>query len=84
VEDFTFPGPKTRDMVAVLKALELHAAKTLMLVPRADANIVKSGRNIPKLGILEADKASTYDIVNNQILLIQKSAVEVLQNTFKN
>jgi large subunit ribosomal protein L4 len=84
VEDFTFPGPKTRDMVSVLKALELHAAKTLMLVPRADANIVKSGRNIPKLGILEADKASTYDIVNNQILLIQKSAVEVLQNTFKN
>jgi large subunit ribosomal protein L4 len=55
-----------------------------MLVPRADANVVKSGRNIPKLGILEADKASTYDFVNNQILLIQKSAVEVLQNTFKN
>jgi large subunit ribosomal protein L4 len=84
VEDFTFPGPKTKEMVSVLKALELHASKTLMLVPRADANVVKSGRNIPKLGILEADKASTYDFVNNQILLIQKSAVEVLQNTFKN
>ena len=33
---------------------------------------------------MEADKASTYDFVNNQVLLIQKSAVEVLQNTFKN
>ena len=84
VEDFTFPGPKTKEMVSVLKALELQASKTLMLVPKADANVVKSGRNIPKLGILEADKASTYDIVNNQVLLIQKSAVEVLQNTFKN
>jgi large subunit ribosomal protein L4 len=84
VEDFTFTGPKTKEMVTVLKALELHAAKTLMLLPRADANVVKSGRNIPKFDILEADKASTYDIVNNQILLIQKSAVEVLQNTFKN
>ena len=28
---------------------------------------------------LKADKASTYDLVNNSILLIQKSAVEVLQ-----
>jgi hypothetical protein len=34
--------------------------------------------------VLEADKASTYDLVNNQVLLMQKSAVEVLQNTFKN
>ena len=84
VEDFTFPAPKTKEMVTVLKALELASAKTLMLMPKADANVVKSGRNIPKLGILEADKASTYDFVNNQVLLIQKSAVEVLQNTFKN
>jgi large subunit ribosomal protein L4 len=84
VEDFTFPEPKTKEMVSVLKALELQASKTLMLVAKADSNVVRSGRNIPKLGILEADKASTYDIVNNQVLLIQKSAVEVLQNTFKN
>jgi large subunit ribosomal protein L4 len=45
---------------------------------------VRSGRNIPGLFVKEADKASTYDLVNNSTLLIQKSAVEVLQNTFKN
>jgi large subunit ribosomal protein L4 len=84
VEDFSFGAPKTKEMVAVLKALELASAKTLMLVPKADANVVKSGRNIPRFGVLEAGKASTYDFVNNQMLLIQKSAVEVLQNTFKN
>ena len=44
----------------------------------------KSGRNIPGMQVLEADKASTYDLLNNQMLLIHKSAVEVLQNTFKN
>lgn len=84
VEDFTFGVPKTKEMVSVLKALQLETAKTLLLVPKADQNVVKSGRNIPRLGVLEADKASTYDFVNNQVLLIQKSAVEVLQNTFKN
>ncbi len=84
VEDFTFAAPKTREMAGVLKALELDSSKTLMLLPRSDQNVVKSGRNIPRLAVLEADKASTYDLVNNQVLLIQKSAVEVLQNTFKN
>lgn len=84
VEDFTFGAPKTKEMVTVLKALELSAAKTLLLLSKPDASVVKSGRNIPGLLIAQADKASTYDFVNNQVLLIQKSALEVLQNTFKN
>lgn len=84
VEDFTFEAPKTKEMNTVLKALDLVSSKTLLLMPKADQNVVKSGRNIPRLEILEADKASTYHLVNNQVLLIQKSAVEVLQNTFKN
>lgn len=84
VEDFTFDAPKTKEMQTVLAALDLLSSKTLMLMPKNDSNVVKSGRNIPRLDIKEADKASTYDLLNNQVLLIQKSAVEVLQNTFKN
>lgn len=83
VEDFSFEDPKTKDMVAVLKALELDARKTLFLTAKSDANVYKSGRNIPRLNILPADKASTYDLVNNQVILFQKSAIEVLHNTFK-
>ncbi|MBI4536273.1 MAG: 50S ribosomal protein L4 [Ignavibacteriae bacterium] len=83
VEDFSFEVAKTKDMVAILKALQVDSAKTLLLMPKSDHNVVKSGRNIPSLKVLEADKASTYDLVNNHVLLFQKSAVEVLQNTFK-
>ena len=84
VEDFTFEAPKTKDMAAILKALELTESKTLLLTPKSEPNVARSGRNIPSLNVLEADKASTYDLLNNGVLLIQKSAVEVLQNTFKN
>jgi large subunit ribosomal protein L4 len=84
VEDFSTAAPKTKEMMGVLKALELGATKTLLLLAKPDANVVKSGRNIPGLHIAQADKASTYDFVNTQVLLIQKSALEVLQNTFKN
>lgn len=84
VEDFSFGEPKTKEMAAILKALDLTSLKILLLMPKSDQTVVKSGRNIPTLRVLEADKASTYDLLNNSMLLIQKSAVEVLQNTFKN
>jgi large subunit ribosomal protein L4 len=84
VEDFSFEAPKTRELTAVLKALDLATAKTLVLLAKSDDRVVKSGRNLPRVHVAEADKASTYDLVNHQVLLIQKSAVEVLQNTFKN
>lgn len=83
VEDFTFDAPKTKDMAAVLKALQLEGTKTLFLTGTSDHNVYKSGRNIGSLHILPADKASTYDLVNNQVILFQKSAVDVLHNTFK-
>jgi len=83
VEDFAFEAPKTKEMAAVLKALQLDSTKTLFLTGRSDASVYKSGRNIPRLNILPADTVSTYDLVNNQVILFQKSAVEVLHNTFK-
>ena len=82
VEDFTFDQPKTREMAAILKALQLSGQKTLLVVPRKDDSIWKCGRNIKYLNVIEASKASTYEILDNSILLIQKSAVEVLEKTF--
>jgi large subunit ribosomal protein L4 len=84
VEDFDFKEIKTKSMSALLKALELDKKKTLLLTRNADQILIKSGRNIAKLQVREADKASTFEILKNNILLIQKSAVDVLQNSLKN
>jgi large subunit ribosomal protein L4 len=84
VEDFTFPAPKSKEMLAVLKALSLNEKKTLILVPSTDVNVYKSGRNIPSVSVLEANKASTYHILNNQVLLIQKTALGVLETSIRN
>ncbi len=82
VEDFTFEQPKTKRMIEILKAFNLLNKKVLILTASTDLNVYKSGRNIPEVNVLEAYKASTYDILNNQMILIQKSAIDVLQNTF--
>lgn len=82
VEDFTFDMPKTKQMTAVLKALKIDSKKALVLVPKTDLNVLKSGRNIPRVSVLEAAKASTYEILNGGTIVLQKSSVDVIQKTF--
>lgn len=84
VEDFSFEAPKTKEMMAVLKALSLAEKKTLLLMPAADHNIIRSGRNIEGLSIQEASKASTFDILRSQVLLIQKSALSTIEGVQRN
>ena len=81
VEDFTFAKPATKELAAVIKALELAGKKTLLLVPKTDPIVWKSGRNIPRFNVLEASKASAYEILDTQVLLIQQSAVEILEKS---
>ena len=84
IEDFNFEKPKTKEFASILKSLNLTGKKILLLTNGNQEIVFKSGRNIPKTKILEAAKASTYDILNNQVLIIQKSAVDVIHKTFGN
>jgi len=82
VEDFNFDTPKTKEFSKILTNLKLSGKKTLLLTNGNLSSVYKSGRNISKVKILEADKASTYDIVNNQILLLQLGGVELINKSF--
>ena len=83
VEDFSFDKPKTKDFVSMMEALNLNGKKILLLTGKNETNLYKSGRNISKVNVLEASKASTYDILNNQLLILQKSAIDAISETFK-
>jgi large subunit ribosomal protein L4 len=84
VEDFSFENPKTKEFLKVLNNLKINGKKVLLLTTYYNSVVYKSGRNIPKIQILEASKASTYDILNNQILLLQKGAVDVIEKNLLN
>ncbi len=84
VDDFNFEQSKTKEFVEMLKALNVSGKKVLLLTNGKMETVYKSGRNIPKVKILEADKASAYDILNNQVLIMQKSAVDVITKSFGN
>ncbi len=82
VEDFNFDAPKTKDFGQILDSLSLNGKKTLVLTNGTQENVYKSGRNILKVYIREAEKVSAYELLNNQVILLQKGAVEKLESTF--
>jgi large subunit ribosomal protein L4 len=84
VEDFNFEQPKTKEFVEMLSALKVNGKKVLLLTNGNQDAVYKSGRNISKVKILEASKASAYDILNNQVLIIQQGAVDLITKSFGN
>ena len=81
VQDFSFDEPKTSQVTEILSAFEAEGKKVLILTSETDVNIYKSARNIPKVQVLEGYKPNTYEIMNADVLIIQESAVEVLENS---
>lgn len=83
-EDFTFRSPKTKKILEIFNALNLEEGKKiLVLTAKSDIDVYKSARNIPNVEVLEADKPNTFQILNADLLVIQESALDVLQNSIE-
>lgn len=83
IDDFSFDEPKTRKVADLLKALEIKDQKVLILTADTDKVLYKSARNIPDVEVLEANKPTTYQILDAEVILIQKSAIDVLQGSIE-
>lgn len=81
VEDFTVAAPKTREVATMLKAINANG-KVLVLLPKSDETFVKSARNLAGVTTFPADKISAYDVLNHGKLVIFKSAIDTLANSF--
>ena len=72
---------KTKDFAKFLTAV--HAEKKpLVVTAEADANVVKSGRNIPGCEITFANLINVYDVVNAEKLVIDQAALRKIEEVF--
>ncbi len=83
VNDFTFEAPKTSQVADMLSAFELSGKKVLILTPETDKNVYVSARNIPGVTVVEANKPNTYQILHADAIVIQESAISVLENSIE-
>ncbi len=72
---------KTKKMVEILKALGIEE-KTYVLLPEANENIYKSGRNIEGLIIGNLNILNIYHMVNNKKLLVTVDTIKKLEEVY--
>ena len=84
VDDLSFSEVKTKPFAAMLKAIGGEGKKALVLTQGPNDTALRSGRNIARCEILEARNASTYDLLNNQVLVLERGSLELLIEQLKN
>jgi large subunit ribosomal protein L4 len=82
VEDFGFSEVKTRPIATMLKALNAGDRKALVLLKGPNEVVARSARNIALCNVIEARQVSTYELLNNQVLVMERSSLDVLIDSF--
>ena len=82
VDGLSLDTPKTKEIVSLLTALEIAEKKVLILTKETDMTIYKSARNLSKVHVLEANKPTTYEIMNADIIVILNDAIGTLEDSF--
>ena len=83
VEKFQIDSRKTSNFVSLLKNLGLHKKKLTVLISNFNKNIQWSTQNLRYVYIVNASKASTYDLLDCEILLMDKDSLLVLTTMLK-
>lgn len=72
---------KTKNMVNVLKALNINE-KALLVLPAPDVTVVKSARNIENLKTLYVNTLNVYDILKYNKFIVTKEAVQKIEEVY--
>jgi large subunit ribosomal protein L4 len=83
VEDFTINEPKAQFIADILKALNINTDdRTILVLKEHSPMLWQSCRNIKNLSVRPAYQLCTYDIVRQERIIVQKSAMEHINEVF--
>ncbi len=78
IDGFSFGKPSTRDAATILATLGITGRVTVV-VENDDVNAMLSFRNLPRVRVITASEANTYDLVDNTAVLFSKPALTWLE-----
>ena len=81
IDSIQMDAPKTKEFAAFLNAVGVNG-KALVVTAAPDANVIKSGRNIPGCMITFANVINVYDVVNASKLVLDKAALAKIEEVF--
>ena len=79
VENFSFEQPKTKQMIEVLKNLQVADRKSLFVLESQNHAVALSARNIPNVRVVTVSQLNTYDIVNAVNVVVSEGSLDEMQ-----
>jgi len=79
IDDLAFQEPKTRDMAAILKALQIEGQSLLVAVADYDVNVYKSIRNLAGVSVLPVAELNALSVLRPRRLLMTTAALDAFR-----
>lgn len=83
IDELKFSAPKTRDMAAIIKALDCGATSLLVATESYDVNLYKSARNIDRVTIAPVSELNALSVMQPRKLLVTRAALDVISQRAK-
>jgi len=80
VDNFNLEDAKAKTIRQMLKALDIENKRITLLATNVTENLYLATRNLYNSVLVEAERASTYDILDCEVLLVDKEGLENLNN----
>ncbi len=82
LESLTLEAPQTRQVVAMLKTMGLYDKRTLLVLGDADANVIKSCRNLRNLRTTLAHQINAYELLDCEQVLLTAGGLARVREVF--
>lgn len=83
LKDINFDAPKTKDMVRVLKNLDIDS-KLLLVTENVNSNVYRSSTNLQNVKVIPVNNINVYDLLRYKKLMITQGAVKKLEEVYCN
>ncbi len=80
IDSINFEAPRTKDFVALAKAVKADGKKLLLVVGQDNRNVYLSARNIPNTEVMRAADVNTYALLNASTVVMTEEALNVINN----
>ena len=79
LDGMQFEAPKTKQVLALMKAFEIESQKALFILGEMNENVVKSTRNIPGVKTITSLGLNVVDLLHHDKIFITKDAVAKIE-----
>lgn len=79
IDELSFDEPRTREMVEILRALNIAGLRVLVAVADYDVNVHKSIRNLAEVSVLPVGELNALEVLRPRRLLMTKAALDAFR-----